>query len=103
MLGLALLDALVPLPVFVLYLLPYGSPVSDKGCNQSINQYTLGHDCTLGHDYTPGQDYTLGHYYTLGHDYTLGHYYTLVRPHPQCHGGVERPLCQYVVHIAGGA
>ena len=26
------------LPVFALYLLPYGSPVSDKGCNQSINQ-----------------------------------------------------------------
>ena len=37
--GLALLDAPVPLPVFALYLLPYGSPVSDKGCNQSINQY----------------------------------------------------------------
>ena len=35
--GLALLDAPVPLPVFVLYLLLYGSPVSDKGCNQSIN------------------------------------------------------------------
>ena len=39
--GLALLDAPVPLPVFALHLLPYGSPVSDKGCNQSINQSNI--------------------------------------------------------------
>ena len=38
--GLALLDAPVPSPVFALYLLPYGSPVSDKGCNQAINQFS---------------------------------------------------------------
>ena len=42
--GLALLDAPVPLPLFALYLQPYGSPVSDKGCNQSINQFTLDLD-----------------------------------------------------------
>ena len=35
--GLALLDAPVPFPAFALYLLPFGSPVSDKGCHQSIN------------------------------------------------------------------
>ena len=40
--GVALLDAPVPLPVFALYLLPYGSPVSGKGYNQSMGGMLFG-------------------------------------------------------------